>query len=244
MQMCSLLGIPIAAGKSETLFEEVRALVGVGGRVYTVNPLMLSEATRDSAFHEVLRRATLCIPDGVGVKCAMHRRGVATDVLCGVDLCASLPTAGTTAGFLGGKAGVCEAAFSHLCKRVSGFDAAFLCDGYGFDLDEIAQRLSQTKPTFFFVCLGTPRQEFLIDRLSPLSPTTLCIGLGGSFDVLSGRVKRAPAAVRKMGCEWLFRMIYQPKRLGKVPKLCRFARMVIKEEKIECTKKRQDADAK
>lgn len=245
MDTQSLLGVRISVGTKDELLQAARSLVGVGGRVYTVNPLMLVEASRDVAMREVLNRATLCIPDGVGVRRTFLARGVYTDVLCGVDLGAELLAAGGSVGFVGGAPGVCEEAFARLSRRYPTLSAAFLLDGYTFDEEDVVRRLRATRPSFLYVCLGTPQQERMIDRWAQVSPSTLCMGLGGSFDVYAGRVRRAPSFLRQWGCEWLWRMLCQPRRLRRIPALGRYMYLsMVENRQINCTKKRKRSGKK
>ncbi len=238
MQEETVLGVTVVAADKQTLLHTVHSLVGVGGRVYTVNPMMLVAAAEDARMLAVLRRASACIADGVGVRRTLAARGVQTDVLCGVDLGEWLLSLGGSVGFVGGRRGVCEEAFRRMQQRYPSLTAAFLLDGYTFCEEDVARRLRAQKPTYLFVCLGTPRQELLIDRWSDASPQTLCIGLGGSFDVYAGRVRRAPKLVCRMGCEWLWRMLCQPHRLLRLPSLVRYVVWSRREtRRIKCTKK-------
>ena len=242
MRRVTLFDMRIDAGGREELLLAARALRGRGGQILTVNPQMLMRAREDEALRGAMARATLAIPDGNGVKIALGMCGVKSDVLAGVDLGELLPEAGDSIGIVGGRAGVAARAFSHLAARCRGLRAAFLLDGYTFDEASLCALLREHRPTFLYVALGVPRQELLIDRVRACSPSTVCIGLGGSLDVYAADVRRAPVWLRRLRLEWLYRMLREPHRMRLLPVLFRFIYLSMKESvRIKCTKKRKSA---
>jgi len=238
MERSTLLGVPVCCGKKEDLLREAERLLGRGGRIYTVNPLMLMGGVKSDAVCAVLRRGTLCIPDGIGVAAALRRRGVLTEVLCGVELGEYLFSKSVSVGIVGGRKGVAERAFHALFRRYTHVRPAFLLDGYTTTAEQVCEQLRSCRPTLLFVCLGTPKQELLIDRVSSACERTVCIGLGGSLDVYAGDKGRAPKWVRGMHLEWLYRTVREPHRLATLPTLCRYIFITRKERKtLKCTKK-------
>lgn len=238
MERVELLSVPVLCGKREDLIKAAEGLLGQGGRIYTVNPLMLMGGVKCSEVRAVLRRGTLCIPDGIGVAAALRKRGVITDVLCGVELGEWLFSRSLTVGIVGGRKGVAERAFLKLSARYPHVSAAFLLDGYGTTVEKACRLLRKHRPTLLIVCMGTPKQELFIDRVAHASEGTLCIGLGGSLDVYTGDKKRAPVMLRRMHLEWLYRIVREPHRLSALPTLGRFIFITRKERKsIKCTKK-------
>ncbi len=229
MTRTTICGVGVSAGKREELLGAVRALLGVGGRVYTLNPLMVMGAVHEEAVRDVLNRATLNIPDGIGIRRALMRAGVPTDTLPGVELGEELPTATCRIALLGAAPGVAAAAFSYLQARTPGLSCCFVKDGYSYTEADVTAAVRNTCPDLMYVCLGTPKQEILIDRLSAVCPATLYIGLGGSFDIYAGKRRRAPSLFRRYGAEWLFRMAREPRRLSAVPTLIRFRQLVNRE---------------
>ena len=91
------------------------------------------------------------------------------------------------------------------------------CDGYitATDMPALIQDIKQKKPDILFVALGTPRQEYWINEHLNMLQVPVCIGLGGSFDVLAGLKKDCPNWVRALAMEWLFRTLQDPKNLWK-----------------------------
>ena len=229
-----LLYQDIRVGTREELLNSVRALIGNGGTVSTVNPIMLAESVKNPELARALANS-LNIPDGFGVSRALSKRGAYTELFPGVELCEALMPCIRSFAVIGGRGGVAEAASEYLCEKSDGAVCLFSQDGYTYDKQNLEQKLRQTAPELVLVCLGSPKQELLIMELQPSSPKSLFIGLGGSLDVYSGAVKRAPAAVRRMHLEWLWRMIKEPRRLRKLPHLVDFVLLA----NIEKRSKRQ-----
>ncbi|WP_258871229.1 WecB/TagA/CpsF family glycosyltransferase, partial [Halobacillus trueperi] len=108
---------------------------------------------------------------------------------------------------------------------------AGIIDGYEKDQDHIKDTINQAKPDIVFVALGSPRQEYwIVDHMEEMDAKVFQ-GVGGSFDVLSGRVKRAPAVFQKVGLEWLYRLIKEPWRIKRQIKLPTFLLKVLKTKK-------------
>ncbi len=217
-----LLGQEIVTGSKEELLRAAASLLGRGGAISTPNPIMLTEALRNEQLSVALSRS-LNIPDGVGIARAFAKRGIYTEVFPGVELAESLLRLGSfSLGIIGGKAGVAALAMAYLKATHSGTSEAFVMDGYSYKKEELVTSLEKTSPDIVFVCLGTPSQEILISELLPISPRTLFIGLGGSADIYSGTKRRAPKVFRKMGLEWLYRILSEPRRIKNIPALLDF----------------------
>ena len=222
--VCRILGIPIAVGKRDEIFEKVDSLVGIGGVVCTPNPLILSNSLKNPSLRRALLSASLCVADGSGLLPYLRRIDRACEVCPGVELGKWLVCQGEgiTLGIVGGVRGVAEAAFSALSREAENLRSAFLLDGYETPLSELLSLVCKTKPAVVFVCLGSPKQEILMQTLRSYSPKTLFLGLGGSLDVYAGRVRRAPRVMRRLHLEWLYRMLREPRRFLSLPDLLRF----------------------
>jgi N-acetylglucosaminyldiphosphoundecaprenol N-acetyl-beta-D-mannosaminyltransferase len=135
-----------------------------------------------------------------------------------VRLCELAALHSFTVYFLGGRPGAAEGAARQLADRFPGLRiAAIDCPPMGFmddlDLDlATCNRIEQASPDLLFVALGAPMQEFWIHQHLHL-PAKVMIGIGGSFELLSGLTKRAPVFIQNAGCEWLWRLAMEPKRL-------------------------------
>lgn len=228
---CELLGVGIAVGKREELLLRCRELLESGGAIATVNPEMLAEAAENLKLRAALK-SSLCIPDGVGVRLALKARGIETDTLPGVELGEELlEMKPQRLGLIGAKAGVAEAALRYLCEKHPMTIGVFAHSGYGKRDGEYREIIGRYLPDTVFVCLGSPRQELFIKEMREHFGGVLFIGLGGSLDVYSGRKRRAPRLARKMGLEWAWRMLSEPKRLKRLPNLLKFLSLLFKERK-------------
>ena len=217
-----IFGIRIAVGSREELFSAAIPYLWRGGAIATVNPEMLSDSL-DSVKLKGYLNSALCIPDGVGVKMALARSGVATEVLPGVELGEMLlDTVPVRLGIIGGTEGVAEAAMQNLLSRHHLASRAFALSGYKMRYSQYERAIEESGAEVVFVCLGSPRQELFIAEARERFPSVLFAGLGGSVDIYSGKKHRAPALMRRLGLEWLYRIIKEPKRLSRVPKIARF----------------------
>ncbi len=194
---------------------------GVGCSVMTPNAEIAYLAEKDEKLKNVLNRADLTLPDGVGVVKAASiigtpLKGKAAGVDFAEKLCAALAENGKSLFLYGGKPGVAEQAAENLVKKNPGLKIAGTLDGYG-DPDEAQAVINSSGADALFVCLGCPKQEYFIDEreLSPL----VRAGLGGSLDVFAGTAKRAPGIFIDLGLEWLYRLLKQPSRIGRMFKL-------------------------
>ena len=217
-----IFGVSVAVGEREELLALVKERVGRGGAVATVNATMLERARRDRAFCEVLR-GMLCISDGVGVRLVLRARGIKTEVLPGVELGRTLLLSGAiSVGLYGAREGVADLAMAKLCRENPSLIPAFALDGYTVGESALRAHLDRTHPDVLCIALGSPRQELLAHTLRAAYPTMLSLGLGGSLDVWSGRLRRAPRPFRALGLEWLWRMLREPRRFFGLFALVRF----------------------
>lgn len=205
------------------------------GQVVTINPEMILSARRNADFAEIINRAELVIPDGIGVQLGLKILGHNVRRIAGIefgrkliDKFASQPTA-----FVGAKPEIIQKAVENLKKEVPNLNAVYVQDGYFKDDDRVLDELTAANPKLVLVALGSPKQEIFISKAKNLLPNALFIGLGGSFDVWSGVVERAPEIWQKLGLEWLYRTVKEPKRFKRIfPTLPLFVLKVFKEKVI------------
>ena len=189
-------------------------------QVVTINPEMFEASEKDQAFSNIIRDAEMVIPDGVGVKIALKLTGKDAARIPGVDFAKRLlkeaALSNIPVAIIGSKEEVVTKAVENLKKEINGLNIVYYHNGY-FDNDEmIYNELKQHSPKLILAALGSPRQEkFIYSAKSKLNPA-LMIGIGGSLDVWSGAVKRAPKIFQKLGLEWLYRTACQPSRLKRI----------------------------
>ncbi len=229
LKNAEIFGLKIAAGRRGELYERCASLIGSGGAISTVNPEILYNATKDNELYEALSDS-LCIPDGVGVERALRRMGIENERFPGVELGeALLEVKPVRLAIIGGKRGVAERAMNNLLARHPLASRAFAHDGYSYSAEKIISLLREHRPDIVFVCLGSPKQEIFIKRIKVCAPWALFVALGGSVNVYSGDIARAPRMFRKMGCEWVFRLLREPGRIKRLPRLFAFMHYSSKE---------------
>ncbi|MFT3785624.1 MAG: WecB/TagA/CpsF family glycosyltransferase [Tepidisphaeraceae bacterium] len=199
---------------------------GYGGVVVTPNLDHLRRCRSDMNFAALVSETELVVPDGMPLIWASRLQGTPLPQrVAGSDLILSLSGAAAKAGrsiyLLGGAPGTAEGAAEVLRSRYPGIKVVgTYCPPMGFDSDstqmaKIVDSLQQAKPDIVFVALGSPKQEFLIERIRTTLPQAWWLGVGVSFSFLTGHVQRAPRWVQKIGMEWVHRLVQEPKRLFK-----------------------------
>lgn len=209
---------------------------GITRLVVTANPIMLCQALRDPEFRALLDDADLITPDGHGILWAARKLGGSLpERVTGIDLVHALFQHRPDAGyfFLGGKPGVADAAAERVRHENPAVKILGTHHGY-FRREEEEQVVSQIKASgasILFACMGSPAQEKFISRNCRKLGVRVGIGLGGVLDVLAGRVPRAPERFQRMGIEWLYRLIREPRRLPKDLLLLEFVLRVLRASK-------------
>ncbi len=216
-----------ALDASDRLLARGRAAYGV-----TPNSEMVYEAMRDEGLRALLCQADLILPDGAGVVLGAKILGTPLkEKVAGIDFAHRLMEKhrndGKTFFFLGSKPGVAERAKARMEEAYPGIQIIGTADGYFQDETAVVQCINRLSPDILFVCMGFPRQEnFMYAHRSDLK-VGLMLGLGGSLDGFAGNVKRAPQWMINRNLEWLFRLIQEPRRLGRMLRLPGFLWAVV-----------------
>ncbi|MFD2922540.1 WecB/TagA/CpsF family glycosyltransferase [Halobacillus naozhouensis] len=195
--------------------------------IVAINPEKILRAQQDAELRRLLNGATYQIPDGVGVLLASKiKGGDISQRVTGIDMLLTLCEQATihdkSVFLYGAKPGVAEKAKESLIRKYPNLKIAGVLDGYVKDQGYIKQQINAAKPDILFVALGSPRQEhWIVENMKDLD-VRIFQGVGGSFDVLSGKVKRAPAIFQRFGIEWLYRLIIEPWRIKRQIKLPMF----------------------
>lgn len=232
-----ILGMPVdRLDMSETLrLLELFVKAKKPHLVVTADAAGIVQAQSDPEWNAIFKGADLTTPDSIGVLWAAKRAGKPIqDRVSGVDLvdriCALSADKGYRIYFLGAAPGVAELAAEKMRLKHPGCNIVGARHGFfPAESDEIvAQEVAETKPDFLFVAMGIPRQEKFIRATQHIIEAPVAMGVGGSFDVFSGRAKRAPKFCQAMRIEWLWRLLLNPKKIVKAKNLPKFAWMVLR----------------
>lgn len=206
-------------------------------QVCTVNPEFLMIARQDVNFRNILQRADLCVPDGIGLLWAARRRGIRLpERVTGSDGVPKIAQAAAKNGWrlflLGAAPGVADKAADVLRSRYPGVEIVGTYGGSpaSEDEDAIVERVNASGADILFVAYGAPEQDKWIARNLPRLKPKMAMGIGGSLDFVAGIVPRAPLWMQRAGLEWLFRLYLQPRRIGRMMRLPRFVVAVLLEE--------------
>lgn len=224
-----ILGAPIDAVTYETALARAAEFIESGAphHLFTADVSGIMRARDDPELLEIIRTADLVTADGAGVLWAARVFDFPLpERVSGVDLVRRLSALAAERGYrvflLGAAPGVAEEAARVLAAENPGLDICGIQHGYFEDEAAVARALGEAQPQILFVALGIPRQEQFIRRWYRELAIPLCVGVGGSFDVISGRLRRAPAWMQRCGLEWLYRTIQEPKRWRRLGALPRF----------------------
>lgn len=231
-------------------FVEEKIRCGDFLQIITVNSLMLLETEKDAELAEVFNSAEMVVADSVGIILAARLHGFRIqERIPGIDLIFSLCELAEKKGWkiflLGSLPGIAEGGGKMLKNR---FPNLFVCGcahGYFSAREEemLLKEMKEKKPQLIFVGLGSPHQEkWIHQRLSTLwqRGSGMCaMGIGGSLDVISGRLPRAPIWMRRMGLEWLFRFLQEPWRWRRILKLFLFFYKVLRQASLSYLLKRE-----
>jgi len=203
--------------------------------VLTSDANSILRAQEDAEYAAIMQRADLITPDGYGLvwgarllNLPIYERVTGVDMVSGI--CERLARHGGSIYILGSAPGVAATAAQKLSERFSGLRVAGTQHGYfqkdGLSEEEVARAVRDAKPDVLFVAFGIPRQEKFIAQHRDAMAVPVSLGVGGSFDVYSENLKRAPEYVQRSGMEWLYRVWQEParwKRMSYVPRFMLFA---------------------
>lgn len=224
-QRIQILGTPVDDLTEDEAVTCAEGLIRAGGphQICTVNPEFVMEARRNPAFAAVLAAADLCTPDGYGLLLAARYLGTPLrGRVTGVELTDRLAALAAARGYglflLGAAPGVAAQAAEVLRARHPGLHVAGSFAGSPAPRHEpfLRQLIGAARPDILLVAYGHPRQDLWIARNQPYLRVPLALGVGGALDYIAGHVPRAPAWMRRLGLEWLYRLARQPRRLPRI----------------------------
>jgi len=211
--------------------------------IVTPDTLAILRARKDPEYFEIVKSADLVTPDGAGILWATSTLNQPLiERVTGIDIinkvCQLAVQKGYSLYLLGSYPGIAEEAALNLTRCYPGLKIVGSYHGY-FDSRvkediapnkeeaEIINDINEKHPDILLVGMGVPKQEkWIANDLEKLN-VSVCMGVGGSFDVLSGRIPRAPLWMQRHGMEWVYRFIKQPKRVFRVLALFYFIWLVI-----------------
>ena len=239
IERIEILGVPVDCVTMETAVNFAEKIIGdtrrEAIRVVAVNPEKIIKAQENSALLLFLKEAQLLLPDGIGVVVAARLLGLAEMVrVPGSEFMPSLCERAAKRGFkiflFGGAPEVNRKVVDVLRQRYPGIQIVGSQDGYVDEhgMPELINRINASEADILFLALGSPKQELWMDRYLQQTKVKLCQGVGGTFDVIAGNVKRAPLAFRKLNLEWFYRLMAQPSRILRQKALPKFAYRVLR----------------
>ena len=199
------------------------------GQIITLNAEILYLAQKNAALKSVIENAAMVTPDGSGILWASRTLGQPLkERVTGIDLmqeiCRQARYNGWKIFLLGGAPGVAETAATNMKQALEGIRIVGTQHGY-FQPQEgaaVVDAINAAKPDILFAGMGAPKQEFWLASHQAELNVPVLVGVGGSFDVVAGNVRRAPAFFQRIGMEWFWRLCLEPKRLKRVLVLPRF----------------------
>jgi N-acetylglucosaminyldiphosphoundecaprenol N-acetyl-beta-D-mannosaminyltransferase len=202
--------------------------------VATANAEMVMLAQSDAELATILASADLVVPDGAGVVWAARHHGQAvSERVAGFDLTQRLLAMAAQSGyriyFFGGAPGVAASAAVTAQQRYPGIRIVGIRNGFFQESDQasIIKEIHQASPHILLAALGVPKQEKWLHHHLIALKVPVCIGVGGTFDVMAGVATRAPRWMQQAGLEWLYRLLRQPQRLGRMLVLPKFVWRVL-----------------
>ncbi|GAC40991.1 WecB/TagA/CpsF family glycosyltransferase [Paenibacillus popilliae] len=206
-------------------------------QLITANPIMVMTALENDKFMNVMQQADLIIPDGTGIVWAANYAGdPVAERVTGFDLLHELMRAGEVRRWkvflLGAAPDVVQAAAERLRQQYPLVQIVGVRDGFFSEAEDeaVVQTIREAAPDILFVARGLDTQEPWIAKHRHRLQVPLMMGVGGSFDVISGSSKRAPLWVQRLRLEWLYRLLREPKRFGRMMALPKFAWKVMRDK--------------
>ncbi|HET7580160.1 MAG TPA: WecB/TagA/CpsF family glycosyltransferase [Bacillales bacterium] len=215
----TILGINVISDSYTTLLTAIRQDIQAKRKalIIAINPEKIMKAQHSQAVRDLLNQATYPIPDGVGMIIASRlKRGQVKQRVTGIDLflkiCGLAQQEGHKVFLYGSQPGVAKETKARLERMYPGIHIVGTENGYEKDDAKIVEAINGSGADILFVAKGSPLQEMWIRNHMQELNVSIFQGVGGSFDVICGRIKRAPAGFRRLGLEWLYRLLNEPSR--------------------------------
>lgn len=231
-----ILGIKINKVNMREAISEANSFIINNKKAYIVTPNseIIVMAQEDKELASIINKSDLSVADGAGVVLAskLYKKPL-TERVAGFDLMNRLLKLAVDKNysiyFLGGEKGVIEKAKKNILKKYPGIQICGVHHGF-LDKEKeelVISEINKLTPEILFLGMGVPRQEKFIQHNRAKIKTNLIMTVGGSFDILAGKSKRAPLWMQKLSLEWLFRLLQEPGRFIRMLALPRFVFLVL-----------------
>ena len=244
MEKEEILGIKVCNTTYEKLREYLTKDIKQNKKsfIVTVNPEKIVKANKDESLKKILNEAEYQIPDGIGIIYASKiKKGKIKSRITGIDTMEMLCDLSDKEGFkifmYGGKERTVQLAKENIENKYKNINVCGYENGYEADEGFVLNKINNSNPDILFVALGSPNQEKFISRNMEKINCKILLGVGGSFDIISGEKKRAPKWMQRKGLEWFYRLIKEPKRIFRQLKLTAFIWDVIMERTYSKSKR-------
>lgn len=234
-----IFGLPFSRmSMDETVHHLTRAIeLRQTTQVITANPIMVMAALEDPKYGQVMKEAELIVPDGAGVVWAANYVGMPVkERVAGFDLLHRLMQVGEQKRWkvylLGTSQEIISEAAARLQQKFPLVELVGFHHGYFSDAEDaqVIQKIRQAAPDLLFVARAANNQEPWIHKYKHELGVPLVMGVGGSFDIIAGRLKRAPILFQKLRLEWFYRLLQEPKRYKRMLALPQFMVKVVREK--------------
>jgi N-acetylglucosaminyldiphosphoundecaprenol N-acetyl-beta-D-mannosaminyltransferase len=220
-----ILSVPIDTVDFKTALKKIEKMINSDSshQVATVNPEFIMAAQKNNELKDILNSTSLNTPEATGVFWAMRflHHIKLKEKVPGVDMfwaiCKLSEDRGYRIFMLGGKPGVAKKAATRIRLIHPRLKIVYTYPGSPKETKNIRKLINHTRPNILFVAWGAPKQEIWIAKnLRKFHSPLVAVGVGGTFDFIAGVRVRAPKWMQRIGLEWLYRLIQEPKRFGRI----------------------------
>lgn len=220
MKKTYVLQLPVSITSYDEIIEEVKQKIKDNQKysIISINLNKIILANENEEIMKIVKSFDCFIPDGISVVRASNEL---TDRITGVDLfekiCNEHEKINARIFLYGAKRDIVEETKKNLLEKYLGINIVGIEDGYIKNNEKLLEEINKSDANIVFIAMGSPKQEKWIYENKDKLKANVFMGVGGGFDVMSGKTKRAPKYIQKMGIEWLYRMLKEPKRFKNVP---------------------------
>lgn len=220
MKTTHILQVPVSITNYDEIIDKITKSIQKNEKfsVISINLNKIIKANESSEIMEIVKSFDCFIPDGISIVRASKE---INSRITGIDLfnriCDDHKKIGAKIFLYGAKQEIVEETKNKLIEKYNDIQIVGVENGYVKDINYLINKINSSGANIVFVAMGSPKQEKWICENKDKINANIFIGVGGTFDIISGKLKRAPIWIQKLGMEWLYRTIKEPKRLKNVP---------------------------